>query len=582
VNASVSGGNGTVDPAAQIVGSGYNASIDLTPDAGYHVATITDNSVSMPLANPYIISNVTANHIVVATFSDTYTIIASAGTGGSISPSGTITVNPGSNQTFNITPDNGYIVAAVLVDSVSQGRLGRYTFSDINAYHTISVSFEGGWYIPSTYSGVGFTNPTYGYSSNNAYASASVANQTVKYGTFNIPAIPAGAIINGIQVSLEGYRGDDANSFDIKVSKDGGIVFSSLKQTEDPGNSPDKTIMVGGPTDTWGWTWAYSHFTNANFKVSITVHNNGNIYLDCVKVKVFYSLTITASAGANGSISPSGEVTVSKGSDQTFNITPDSHYHVANVIVDSVSQGPLTSYTFYNVTTNHTISASFAIDIFHITGSAGSGGSISPTEAYVAYGASQTFTFTPNSGYFYADVLVDDVSQGRSDRYTFNNVSASHTISVSFETGWYSPSNWANYSGITYPENALSSNNSYASASASGANVAYYTFLIPSIPPEATINGIQISLEGYRGGTANSFDVFLSWNAGSSYTELRNSGDPGTLQDKIVIPGGPTDTWGRTWSYSDFTNANFRIKIVLHNNGITYLDSIKVKVSYSQ
>ena len=49
--------------------------------------------------------------------------------------------------------------------------------------------------------------------------------------------------------------------------------------------------------------------------------------------------TITASAGANGTISPSGAVTVSYGASQSFTITPNSGYHVADVKVDGVSQG---------------------------------------------------------------------------------------------------------------------------------------------------------------------------------------------------------------------------------------------------
>jgi hypothetical protein len=70
--------------------------------------------------------------------------------------------------------------------------------------------------------------------------------------------------------------------------------------------------------------------------------------------------TITASAGSHGSIAPSGSVTVNYGANQTFNIAANSGYHVANVLVDGGSVGAVASYTFTNVTANHTISASFA------------------------------------------------------------------------------------------------------------------------------------------------------------------------------------------------------------------------------
>ena len=70
--------------------------------------------------------------------------------------------------------------------------------------------------------------------------------------------------------------------------------------------------------------------------------------------------TITATTGANGGISPSGAVGVTAGSGQNFTITPDGGYGVADVLVDGVSQGAVTSYSFTNVVADHTISASFA------------------------------------------------------------------------------------------------------------------------------------------------------------------------------------------------------------------------------
>ncbi|MFA4835776.1 MAG: hypothetical protein WC749_06900 [Dehalococcoidia bacterium] len=69
--------------------------------------------------------------------------------------------------------------------------------------------------------------------------------------------------------------------------------------------------------------------------------------------------TITASAGANGTISPSGAVVVDAGANQGFTIAANSSYHIADVLVDGVSQGTIGSYTFTSVVANHTISASF-------------------------------------------------------------------------------------------------------------------------------------------------------------------------------------------------------------------------------
>jgi len=70
--------------------------------------------------------------------------------------------------------------------------------------------------------------------------------------------------------------------------------------------------------------------------------------------------TITASAGSNGSVTPSGSVPVAYGGSQTFAINANTGYHVADVLVDGSSVGAVTTYTFNNVTADHTISASFA------------------------------------------------------------------------------------------------------------------------------------------------------------------------------------------------------------------------------
>jgi parallel beta-helix repeat protein len=70
-----------------------------------------------------------------------YTITATAGAGGSISPSGAVMVSEGSNQTFTITPDEGYQIVDILVDDISIGSVGTYNFTNIVQNHTIQVSF---------------------------------------------------------------------------------------------------------------------------------------------------------------------------------------------------------------------------------------------------------------------------------------------------------------------------------------------------------------------------------------------------------------------------------------------------------
>ena len=71
----------------------------------------------------------------------TYSITAGAGAGGSISNLGSLAVPTGMNQSYTIIPANGYSIASVLVDGVSVGNVNTYTFTNVTAPHTISVTF---------------------------------------------------------------------------------------------------------------------------------------------------------------------------------------------------------------------------------------------------------------------------------------------------------------------------------------------------------------------------------------------------------------------------------------------------------
>ena len=71
------------------------------------------------------------------------------------------------------------------------------------------------------------------------------------------------------------------------------------------------------------------------------------------------AFTITATADEHGSITPNGTVNVNRNDSATFTITPDSGYEIADVLVDGQSVGAVSSYTFENVTADHTIAASF-------------------------------------------------------------------------------------------------------------------------------------------------------------------------------------------------------------------------------
>jgi hypothetical protein len=170
--------------------------------------------------------------------------------------------------------------------------------------------------------------------------------------------------------------------------------------------------------------------------------------------------TITASAGPNGTLSPSGSVSVANGDSRTFAITPAAGYHVADVLVDGASAGAVTSYTFTNITAAHTLSATFAenpsfiitapddmeFDTMH--------GSISPAGAVsLLGGTNQTFTITPDPGYRVLDGLLTGI-HGREDAATFTNVQSNHTISATFTLNVYTVTATAGANGSISPAGA--------------------------------------------------------------------------------------------------------------------------------
>jgi hypothetical protein len=163
-------------------------------------------------------------------------------------------------------------------------------------------------------------------------------------------------------------------------------------------------------------------------------------------------VTITATAGAHGRITPSGPVEVPFGEDREFQIVADPGYRILDVQVDGVSVGAVAGYTFRDVTAPHTIAASFAPLVFTITAGAGPNGTITPSgPVSVSWDADQSFQITPVAGYRVADVLVDGASAGPVLAYTFSDVRADHAIqasftpflsNASFETGTKVPTGW--------------------------------------------------------------------------------------------------------------------------------------------
>jgi hypothetical protein len=121
----------------------------------------------------------------------------------------------------------------------------------------------------------------------------------------------------------------------------------------------------------------------------------------CTPNPCVQSFTIAASADSNGSITPGDTVTVVSGASLSFTITPDSSYHIADVLVDGESVGAVASYDFTNVTANHTIAASFVADSFMLTLNIVGAGSVTraPDQASFAPGTPVTVMAVPATGF---------------------------------------------------------------------------------------------------------------------------------------------------------------------------------------
>ena len=133
-------GGSTIAPITQDYGTAITAPADPTK-TGYTFAGWTPAiPTTMPAENMTIKAQWRYNGGGSSGYSY-YTIKTTAGAGGSISPSGSVSVREGRDQTFTITPDKGYAVSNVKIDSKSIGAVKSYTFENVRRTHTIEVIF---------------------------------------------------------------------------------------------------------------------------------------------------------------------------------------------------------------------------------------------------------------------------------------------------------------------------------------------------------------------------------------------------------------------------------------------------------
>ena len=144
--------------------------------------------------------------------------------------------------------------------------------------------------------------------------------------------------------------------------------------------------------------------------------------------------TITATAGTGGAITPSGAVDVTYGKSQDFAISPDLHYRIGDVLVDGASVGAVSSYSFADVASNHTIAASFAIIQYTVTARIEGGhGTASPALQSVNSGETARIRLVPDTGYHLESLTDNGNIVNPVTEYQIYNIDSDHRVIARFE-----------------------------------------------------------------------------------------------------------------------------------------------------
>jgi hypothetical protein len=388
------GSGGAISPSGSVqVPQGSRATFRINPSANYAIKEVLVNGESIGAKAFYTFKAIRSNQTITANFVPTKVIIsATADLNGTISPSGQVTVKYKGSRTFHVTPRTGHEIADVQVNGVSVGSVSRYRFQHITSNQTISASFAPRQVTVSATAG----------SNGTISPSGQVA---VKYNgsqTFHITP-DTGHVIADVQVDGVSLGRVSSYTFQHVTSK--------------------QTISAS--------------FAPEHVAVRTTAALNAPSYqtapLAALALLLSDEIEIIATAGSNGTISPSGRVLVPYGGSQTFTIAPSPGYQIGDVLVDGASVGSVTGYEFSSVSKPATIIAAFVPSQITISATADSYGTISPSgQVLVPYGGSQTFTITPSPGYQIGDVQVDGVSVGKVPSYSFTEVSRDQSISCTF------------------------------------------------------------------------------------------------------------------------------------------------------
>ena len=386
-------------------------------------------------------------------------ITASAGSNGAVDPAGAVSVVHGDSVVFTMTPATGYHLDSLYVDGAPVSPVSPYTFRNVTASHTLRATFAidvftiaasagahgaidpSGSVAVDYGAGQGFTlSPAMGYHVDSLYVDGAPVTPVSPYTFTNVTAdhtLRATFAIDVFTIAASaGAHGsiDPSGSVAVDYGAEQGFTI-----VPDMGYYVDSLYVDGasvGPV---------SPYVFANVTASHAIH----------AVFAAYDFIIVASAGPGGSIDPVGVVGVSDGADQAFTITPAIGHHVDSLYVDGVSVSPVSPYTFTGVAANHTLHATFAIDRFTLTATAGPHGSIAPPSASVAYGSGQAYTIAPDTGYHLDSLYVDGSPVPATLPFSLTNVQSDHAVHVTFAINVYTIAASASTHGAIDPSGSV-------------------------------------------------------------------------------------------------------------------------------
>ncbi|MBI4810333.1 MAG: hypothetical protein HY800_02600 [Ignavibacteriales bacterium] len=583
----------TTTPSGSVeVNYGDNQSFTIAVNSGHHIDSVVVDGVNQGAVSSYDFTNVTTNHTITVYFSiNAYTITATAGANGIISPSGAVSVNHDSNQAFTVTPNTGYHIDSVIVDGVKVDSTTSYTFFNVTANHTINATFAINVYtIVSGKIGNGTITPSGSVNVNSGTDQNFAITPDIHYHLDTL-------FVDGAHVdSTTSYTFNNVNENHTILAKFA-IDVSKITASAETGGTinPSGDIFIDyGASQNFLIAPDIGYHFDSLFVDGIHVDSTSSYIFDNVTANhtihakfAINKYTITSTADANGSISPSGDVTVDYGMNKHYTITPDAGYHVDSLIVDGLKVDSTMSYTFINITTNHTIAVKFAIDVYTIGATASPGGTIIPAgDVQVNYGESKSFEFGHDAGYHFDSLFVDGVHVDSTSSYTFDNVTANHTIHAKFSVNTFTITVSAGANGSISPSGSVSVNQGSDQHFTITPNTGYhvdslfvdgthvdsttsYTFL--NVTENHTIHAIfaidvyTITSSAESGGTINpSGDVGVNHGENKQFTFTP---DVGYHKDSLIVDGVLVDS---TTSYT-FKNisANHTIRVTFAINDYT-------------